>query len=917
MALVLAAVLGPAAVVRAARLHLAVFNFQMKTPTPRWAWMQKGLADRITTDFTRSRRITVVARDEMQLLARQLRWVPEMATQSPDAMAKIKKHLRVDHLVTGVYSVVDGRVEIIAQIVHVDTRKEVARKAVRGPAQDVLDLQRRLSGKLLGWFSGVPSQRIVPHLPVWTVNIAATRALYKGLHLYDEGRYAEAWLHFRQAQRNDPAYLEAHYWVARMYYFMDRYKHARCAYERFVYMDSAHPRVGDAIKEYLHTHEKLDLQPEKLLKLYDDFSRRFPDAMIYNELGVKVPVTNRTWLQVRSAQVLAQLGRDGEAVVPASKAMATIQPMRSYWGWEGWAYRIARRSAHRHNMLTGRVLVPKGLQAHFGGGNDINVLRFARPGERAVFTLKRPRRILPVSTRDGRKKYPWIYLRTWVLAPDGYAFRSLRFDPIIDGEDGLVCCYLSMETSKDMGYLDFVPIAQAHKDGLRFDDIPRSGVFDVGISVRAADAFRDPQVALRGLRAEAEFEKIGPRGAIEVSCLNTDNFVVHLNGRLARRGIGLIGMVPEGEHELEFRPLRKIRCPLDPAKATVRVKAGRISRVEVVMPWKKDSPLASWTTGTLIGRDYPRRDPCLQDTYDAPSIQADDKAIRVFWSRRGDLWSSMSTDGARFSPPARLPMPVSSGWIEQSPICLRDESGRFLLAFRSDREGQHQQRVYLCWSRDAVRWSRPTMVVDRPVNVFDLIRDSKGRLLWADATDKKITIMRSKDGYLWRKLAQWQIEDDEKSIRLLRRDDGAYDLFIVHHHWMTKVRNWQFSEMVVTHHAGKDAASWSDGQRVTRRGWEDNTPVSAMHVGGQTVLAAFRKDGKDFVLFRRKPDGAWQRADDVERLTTAAACMTHHPRWGFMIAWHRPPDSENVPAASGPFLIRGKSVEQFFVKNSK
>ena len=62
---------------------------------------------------------------------------------------------------------------------------------------------------------------------------------------------------FRQAARQDPQYLEAQYWTGRMYYFMDRYEHARRSYERFVYMDATHPRVGDALKEYLHTYEKL------------------------------------------------------------------------------------------------------------------------------------------------------------------------------------------------------------------------------------------------------------------------------------------------------------------------------------------------------------------------------------------------------------------------------------------------------------------------------------------------------------------------------------------------------------------------------------------------------------------------------------------------------------------------------------
>ena len=46
--------------------NVAVFNFQMKSKTPDWIWLEKGLADRITTDFSRSRKITVTARDETE-----------------------------------------------------------------------------------------------------------------------------------------------------------------------------------------------------------------------------------------------------------------------------------------------------------------------------------------------------------------------------------------------------------------------------------------------------------------------------------------------------------------------------------------------------------------------------------------------------------------------------------------------------------------------------------------------------------------------------------------------------------------------------------------------------------------------------------------------------------------------------------
>ena len=98
-----------AAVLWTARLfaaaNVAVFNFQMTSDTPEWRWLEKGLSDRIATDFAQDRSQTVIARDEMQLLAQQMAWVPEMATTDAARMGEIRKQLKIAHLVTGVYEV--------------------------------------------------------------------------------------------------------------------------------------------------------------------------------------------------------------------------------------------------------------------------------------------------------------------------------------------------------------------------------------------------------------------------------------------------------------------------------------------------------------------------------------------------------------------------------------------------------------------------------------------------------------------------------------------------------------------------------------------------------------------------------------------------------------------------------------------
>jgi TolB-like protein len=184
-----AAVVAPSVVLAAT--NVAVFNFQMTTDTPEWRWLEKGLADRIATDFVRAPGLAVVARDEMQLVAQKMNWVPEMATTDAARMGEIRKALKIEQLISGVYAVADGRIRITGQIVDVESRMELARKEVEGPVEEVLNLQRQLSAELLAWFMQRPPAEILATLPVWTRSLPAARALYEGMDLYDQGRYGE------------------------------------------------------------------------------------------------------------------------------------------------------------------------------------------------------------------------------------------------------------------------------------------------------------------------------------------------------------------------------------------------------------------------------------------------------------------------------------------------------------------------------------------------------------------------------------------------------------------------------------------------------------------------------------------------------------------------------------------------------
>ncbi len=895
-----------------AATSVAVFNFEMTSETPEWKWLQKGLADRIATDFVQERSLQVTARDEMQLLAEKLSWVPEMATEGPVPVAHIRRALKIDRLVTGVYRVTGGRVHITGQIVDVEGRTELAREDVEGPTGEVLALQRRLSATLLAWLSKRPAAEVLEELPVWTEAVPAARALYEGVDLYDQGRYGEAWLKFRQAVREDPRYVEAAYWVGKMYYFMDRYEHARRALERFIYLDTAHPRTGDAIKEYLHTHEQTGAPPEALLALYDDLRRRFPDVAIHNELGLELPVANGAWLRVRSAQLLADLGREAEAARLASEAVADLLGVTERTGW---AYRVAMGSCLAHHGRTGEVLLPPGLVDQHHVLDYSGVLRFEPGQTEARVVLDRERKIVGRPVK-GRTVYEYQHVGHLLVAPEGYVFKSLSLYPMVTGSDGKITCWLERDCHMDAGKADHKGPADAGERGFRFGTVPPIGIIRAMFYMHRNDPWRDPGLRFKGFRAVAEFERVADGGTVEVVCDNASSFDVYVDGVLARKRGGLVGRLGPGSHTVALRP-RLGQSEYAVVERAVEVRAGEVERLNVVLPWKPDSPWRSWTAGARIGRDYPHRTPCLQDAASAPSIQADDEAIRVVWSWAGDLWSSESFDGERFSPPRRLPMPISSGWIEQDPLCRRDESGRFLLAFRSDREGQHEHRAYLCWSRDGTHWSSPSMVLPRSVNQFDFIQDRRGRFVWADASGSQVTVLRSRDGYRWEELARWALPNEERAVRIVERRDGALELFVAGVVLRVTESADHTRNMAVWRYVSRDGVAWGAPAQVAYIKGHAPISMSAVHVDGRTVLAILSEHVftgfRPFVQFwREADDGSPQEGRRFWGVGSFYGSGAYHPRWGYLLAWQYPPNLRDTLPASGPFLVRGPDVAPFF-----
>lgn len=650
--------------------------------------------------------------------------------------------------------------------------------------------------------------------------------------------------------------------------------------------------------------------------------------MVYNELDIPGRIYNKTWLQARSAQVLEGLGQYEQATLKASEAMEGIQVSRRMWESEGWAFIEAMRNANLYNAITGKVLVPKGLNGHVQRLFPNMCARFEPGSTEAAIDFGETVEINSQTMPDGRERWDMSRLYFMAVAPDGQIFRSLKVYPIAEGKDATVFNQIQQYSNSDVPWEPPKPIQQAVKEGLAFDDLPRTGLLLLSIIKAPKDQWKDPKVTFRGLKLVAGFDPVpASHGAIDISCCGSKGFLVQVDGRFGIKGPGVIGLLPPGRHELTVTPSCESQSRPSPyAKLSkqVQVVAGKTTSVELTLPWRPDgadghpNPWASWTPGTLVGKNYPDQPPCLRSMFDTPCLLGEPDALRVIWSYRGDLWSSSSSDGKNFAAPARLEMPISSGWIERSPRCLRDESGKYLLVFRSDRNAQYQDRVYVCWSRDFQKWSAPVMVMDKPMNDFRLIQDDRGRFIWVDGFSNKLNILVSRDAYRWDKLAQVELDGSAHQLALLQRDDGQYELFVLIGQNHSRPNFEDPAQRHLYRFISKDGITWQRDRRlmIVDKPINHMAFVDAAHVGGRS-MAVCLIEWTDLLtsrvqMFRERPGGDWESSQLLSDVCSPLASMAHHSRWGYMLSWNSPQNEELISPPSGPYLIRGQSVDRFF-----
>jgi len=459
----------------------------------------------------------------------------------------------------------------------------------------------------------------------------------------------------------------------------------------------------------------------------------------------------------------------------------------------------------------------------------------------------------------------------------------------------------------DRGWLPAVraDLGAAGTQGLVCDNPPHLGLLVAECRFRVNDGAR-AAVQPKGLTVTPTLARMEEVGTLKVDCQSTADFRVYVDGALARWYPGVAGPLSPGSHEVRFVPAQP-GSPYGEWSTTVAVEAGKTARLTGRLPWPEGSPWNSWTS-TLVGTEYPDIDPGLWLFDDSrPAILADDEAVRLVWSYRGDLWSSVSADGKRFPPPQRLGLPVSSGWNETSPCLARDERGRFILVFLSDRDARHRTLPYVCWSRDFMHWSAPGLVSDDGVTESrTMFANDRGRLVYLARSGGDYKAFVSSDAYRW----------TAKSIpgaAMLQDPTGQFIAYSLTGGQPNGQGPKKPFKCRLSCKKSPDLDTWSQEEVLEESEWAGTVPqrplIACQGKSGPAVLGFGPPDEWGLALWEPNAAGQWTLAGQMWGLLPDYANATYHPRWGYLVASMHSRTHEWWPQeASGPYLWRGPDL---------
>jgi TolB-like protein len=201
-------------------LTLSVLDFFNTSGRAEDAWLCRGLSDMLATDLSASGALRLVERRDLDKALREQE-LGLTGVLDDAAAPRVGKLVGAARLAYGGFIVKGGTLRVDAKVVDSESGAVVATGSAQGAAESALALEAELAGKLMTALGlGGPAG-------AGTSSLAAARAYYSGLILFDTGKYDEAVAQFRSATTNDPLYAKPRAGIEESYKFLKDFKRQR------------------------------------------------------------------------------------------------------------------------------------------------------------------------------------------------------------------------------------------------------------------------------------------------------------------------------------------------------------------------------------------------------------------------------------------------------------------------------------------------------------------------------------------------------------------------------------------------------------------------------------------------------------------------------------------------------------------
>jgi TolB-like protein len=763
---------------------IAVLDFVNRNPAGGRNWLGKGLADMVITDLSASHRMTVVDRERVQDLAREME-LTAAGVVDPGTASRVGQIAKVRRVLFGTFLCRGNAVAIEALIIDVTTRQSVRIEHVEGPLNSLFDLEQRLVRSILAKLD-VPMTdeelRMVKLLK--TQSLPAFEHYARSLGLVDEGRCFDGLREARLARRADPAYFAAAARLAQLYYDVGEPEHAMLEYRRFVDEDrrdklpaEVYLTMGKILEQALADRAGAIGVLQRIVGRDPQYEHPFritdppPPSRSFDELGGMSRV-NALFEEHKSA--LQALERVARWQLEAGEEHDAAQRYGRLWRF---------LDTHGMSVVTGHLVAFSGLQTKVRNKYEPLYWQMVRENRDAALY---PVAGVHVLSADGEAVGPetkpthgFFWYPIW-LAPPDQEIAEARFSLEDDGTK-------IPDQMKGKAQIDF-----RCKGNPSFETLPSQVPAKSGESLIQTPTFKAMQVKPDGTWHTVKFEP-GTR-AIETVVFAANrwqikfvlrpfspptralpkvgsltvlgqppsaNLYIYVNGRRygPGRGVGIPNLQP-GRHEVEARwPDGRRRS------AVVEVVPGQTAVVELNCEAHMQT-----LSRRVIAPDGGSNSQLFTDRNGRIWLVWDNvsQGNLMHLDVESNLYYATSTDGASWSRPRRLPMSLLN--CDATPLLQQDRRGVFWLLWVSNRDPNAPKTPWIASSPNGIEWSFPRKLVlpdakkpesaTWPINTimprpgFAIDARNVFWLIWQGC------LMRSEDAVHWQVDPLWETRDD-------------------------------------------------------------------------------------------------------------------------------------------------------------